>query len=166
VRAHGTPLCQDRAAASVLGWWLAGPGCGFSEEPISGVRSVALECAANSLPLAVIALVVMRLASGYVIALDTTILLETVPPRLRGRIVSLHMTTYSAVARISLAAVGAALTAVTISTIGIGAGLTSAGFGVVWWWRSGRPARTVYQTPNAAIDPDDGRSDRHIAASD
>jgi MFS family permease len=116
----------------------------------------ALTFAANSLALAVMALVVMRLASGYVIALDTTILLETVSPRLRGRIVSLHMTTYSAVARISLAAVGAALTAASISTIGIAAGITSAGFGVVWWWRSGRPARTLYQTPDAAIDPDDG----------
>jgi predicted MFS family arabinose efflux permease len=104
----------------------------------------ALTFAANSVALAVSALVVMRLASGYIIALDTTILLETVPARLRGRIVSLHMTTYNAVARISLAAVGATLTALTISTIGIAAGVTSAGFGVVWWWRSGRPARTLY----------------------
>jgi hypothetical protein len=111
--------------------------------------------AANSLTLAVMALVAMRLASGYVIALDTTILLATVPPRLRGRIVSLHMTTYNAVARISLAAVGAALTALSISTIGIATGVASAGFGAVWWWRSGRPARIRYQAPDVAIDPDD-----------
>ncbi|HEY5051272.1 MAG TPA: MFS transporter, partial [Acidothermaceae bacterium] len=115
----------------------------------------AMTFAANSLALALMALVVMRLASGYVIALDTTILLQTVPPRLRGRIVSLHMTTYSAVARISLAAVGAALTALSISTIGIATGVASAAFGVVWWWKSGRPARTVYLAPDAAIDPDD-----------
>ncbi len=125
----------------------------------------ALTFAANSLALAVMALVVMRLASGYVIALDTTILLETVPPRLRGRIVSLHMTTYSAVARISLAAVGAALTALSISTIGMAAGVASAGFGVVWWRRSGRPARTLYQTHDAALDPGDGLSETMTIAS-
>jgi predicted MFS family arabinose efflux permease len=119
----------------------------------------ALTFAANALALAVMALVVMRLASGYVIALDTTILLRTVPPRLRGRIVSLHMTTYSAVARISLAAVGAALTALSISTIGIAAGIASAWFGLMWWRRSGRPARTLYQAPDAATDPDHGSLD-------
>ena len=37
------PFVSSRRAR-VLGSWLAGPGCGFSEEPMSGVRSVALEC--------------------------------------------------------------------------------------------------------------------------
>src|SRR5713101_7711376 len=39
---HGTPLCQDAAETFLLDW-LAGPGCGLSEEPMSGVRSVAPE---------------------------------------------------------------------------------------------------------------------------
>ena len=37
-----TPLCQDAAGTRVLDW-VAGPGCGLSEEPMSGVRSVTLE---------------------------------------------------------------------------------------------------------------------------
>ena len=41
--ASGSPLCQDTASARLLEWLLAGPGCGFFEEPMSGVRSVALE---------------------------------------------------------------------------------------------------------------------------
>jgi hypothetical protein len=41
-RTRGTPLCQDAAGSVVLDW-VAGPGCGLSEEPMSGVRSVTLE---------------------------------------------------------------------------------------------------------------------------
>ncbi len=48
-------------------------------------------------------LAVMRTASGVIIALDTTILLATAPERLRGRITSLHMTTYGAASRVALA---------------------------------------------------------------
>ena len=35
---------QGAVGSSVLEFVVAGPGCGFSEEPMSGVRSVALEC--------------------------------------------------------------------------------------------------------------------------
>jgi hypothetical protein len=41
---HGSPLCQDTLGSGVLGWLVAGPGRGFSEEPMSGVRSVTLDC--------------------------------------------------------------------------------------------------------------------------
>ena len=47
-------------------------------------------------------LAVMRTASAVIIALDTTILLSTAPERLRGRITSLHMTTYGAASRVAL----------------------------------------------------------------
>ena len=39
-----TALCQDTAASGVLGLVVAGSGCGFSEVPMSGVWSVALDC--------------------------------------------------------------------------------------------------------------------------
>lgn len=100
--------------------------------------------AAGTLPLAMLSLVIMRLASGYIIALDATILLETVPPQLRGRIASLHWTTYIAVARLSLSALGVALATFSIAAVGVTAGLASAGFGVVWWRKSGRPAIGLY----------------------
>ena len=40
----GAPLCQDASGNSVLGWLSAGPVCGLSGEPMSGVRSVTLDC--------------------------------------------------------------------------------------------------------------------------
>ncbi|WP_028935551.1 MFS transporter [Pseudonocardia spinosispora] len=78
------------------------------------------------------ALVVMRLASGVVIALDTTLLLATVPAELRGRVTSLHMTTYAAMARVSLALFGALLTISDPRLLGIGAGVSSLLIGLVW----------------------------------
>jgi hypothetical protein len=42
--AHGTPLCQGAVEISVLGCVEVGPGSGLSEEPMSGVRSAALDC--------------------------------------------------------------------------------------------------------------------------
>jgi len=44
VGAHLAPLlCQEAAGIAVLGWGVAGPGSGLSEEPMSGVRSVTLD---------------------------------------------------------------------------------------------------------------------------
>jgi hypothetical protein len=104
----------------------------------------ALAFALGSLPAFLTALVIMRLASGVIIALDTTILLRTVPGRVRGRVVSLHLTTYGAVARLSLAALGAVLGILSVRTVGIAAGLLSAAIGVAWWRRSGRLAAPLY----------------------
>jgi predicted MFS family arabinose efflux permease len=112
----------------------------------------ALAFLAPSVSLLLAALVVMRLASGYVIALDTTILLATVPDRLRGRIAGLHMTTYNAVARISLAALGAVLTTFGIAAVGATAGIASAVFGIAWWCWSGRPARARYRGAEGRTD--------------
>jgi hypothetical protein len=42
--AHGSLLCQPAFRCGVLGWGLAGPGSGLSEEPTSGVRSVTPDC--------------------------------------------------------------------------------------------------------------------------
>ena len=63
-------------------------------------------------------LAVMRTASGVIIALDTTILLATVPERLRGRITSLHMTTYGAASRVALAAFAGLLAVTGVRTVG------------------------------------------------
>jgi predicted MFS family arabinose efflux permease len=111
--------------------------------------------ATTELPPAVACLVGMRLASGLVIALDTTILLEGVPTRFHGRIASVHMTTYNAVARISLAALGGVLTVLSVQTVGVIAGFASALFGLAWWWCSGRRARQLYLPAHAAPKPDD-----------
>lgn len=86
----------------------------------------------------------MRFASGFIIALDTGILLDTVPDRVRGRVTSVHMTTYNAVGRPSLAALGVLLTVVDTSTVGFVAGVTSAVFGIGWWLWSGRRAKDAY----------------------
>jgi MFS family permease len=96
---------------------------------------------APNLATAVACVVVMRLAGGCIIGLDATILLETVPREYRGRITSVHMATYGAAARLSLAALGAALAVVSLIWLGAAAGLLSALFGVVWWFASGRRSR-------------------------
>src|SRR3954466_9217268 len=41
--AHGSLLCQDAVGRAVLGWAVAGPGSGLSEEPVWGCEPVALE---------------------------------------------------------------------------------------------------------------------------
>lgn len=114
----------------------------------------ALAFAASTLPLTIAALILMRLASGYIIALDTTILLETVPARLRGRIASVHMTTYNAVARISLAALGVVLASFSIGAVGIATGAASAAFGLAWWRWSGRPAVRIYRSAATTTELD------------
>lgn len=119
-----------------------------------------LTFAAATVPLALGALVSMRLASGFVIALDTSILLDTVPDRLRGRVTSLHLTTYSGVGRLSLAVLAGLLTVVAIPTVGVVTGIASAVFGVVWWLRSGRHTRFAYLSAldeTARTDPAPGR---------
>ncbi|WP_025272640.1 MFS transporter [Haloglycomyces albus] len=99
---------------------------------------------APNLYLAVAFLVLMRFVGGFIIALDTTILLETVPPEYRGRVTSLHITTYNAMARVSLAALGAALAIVSLVWVGIIAGVMAALCGVIWWYTSGRRAGEAY----------------------
>jgi len=93
---------------------------------------------------AVIVLALMRLASGLIIALDTTILLAAVPAGLRGRVTSLHMTTYSAMARVSLALSGVLLTVTDIRPLGVVAGLCSVLVGLVWWGLRDRTAQSRY----------------------
>ncbi|MGH4000995.1 MAG: MFS transporter, partial [Pseudonocardiaceae bacterium] len=104
----------------------------------------ALTFAASQLALAVGCLIVMRLASGLIIALDMTILLDKVPDKLRGRITSLHMTTYNAVARISLGALSATLTVLSVTTVGLISGIASVTVGIAWWCWSGRHANALY----------------------
>ena len=78
------------------------------------------------------ALALMRLASGVIIALDTTILLATVPVDLRGRVSSLHMTTYNAMARVSLALFGALLTVAGPRLLAPVSGAVSVLIGLLW----------------------------------
>jgi MFS family permease len=91
-------------------------------------------------------LAVMHTASGLIIALDTTILLVTVPQRLRGRITSLHITTYSAASRVALAAFAALLAVTGVRTVGVLSGAASVIVGAAWWWLNGRRARPFYMS--------------------
>src|ERR1700728_1864699 len=101
--------------------------------------------------LAAALLALMRVASGVIIALDTTILLAAVPERLRGRVISLHSSTYSAVSQLSLGAFGGFLAAAGIMTVGITAGAASVLAGGTWWGLSGRRAPALYQDAAAML---------------
>ncbi|MDD9378519.1 MFS transporter [Streptomyces sp. ZAF1911] len=103
--------------------------------------------------LAVALLGVMRLASGVVIALDTTVLLATVPAAVRGRVSSLHMTTYGAMARVSLALFGGLLTVCDVRTVGVCTGAASVVLGILWWRLRDREAQRAYPTAVAAREP-------------
>jgi hypothetical protein len=94
--------------------------------------------------LGIMLLAVMRVASGVIIALDTTILLATVPGHLRGRVTSLHMATYGAVSRISLAMFGGFLTAAGPTLTGVAAGAASVLVGTTWWIINGGRSQTLY----------------------
>jgi hypothetical protein len=89
-------------------------------------------------------LAIMRVASGVIIALDFTILLATVPERLRGRVTSLHMTTYNTVSGISLGAFGGIIAAVGLTAVGVATGVASMLFGGAWWFVDGRHSRDLY----------------------
>ena len=99
----------------------------------------------------------MRLVSGVIIALDTTILLETVPERFRGRVASLHMTTYNALSQLSLAVIGGLLAVVGIAAVGIATGALSAIVGLVWWATTARRAKTAYLAAATAPLPESER---------
>jgi MFS family permease len=90
----------------------------------------------------------MRIASGVIIALDTTILLATVPGRLRGRVTSLHITTYNATSRLSLAVFGGLLAALGTATVGVATGAASAILGALWWISR----RKAGETPASAVN--------------
>ncbi len=92
----------------------------------------------NDLVQAIPVLLLMRVAGGVIIALDTTLLLATVPDRLHGRIYALHTTTYGAVMRASLAITGALLLSVSPRIVTLGAGGASIAVGVIWWLAVGR----------------------------
>ena len=107
-------------------------------------------------------LAVMRTASGVIIALDTTILLATVPGRLRGRITSLHMTTYGAASRVALAAFAGLLAVTGVRTVGVVAGAASVIVGAAWWWLNGRRARPLYMSATSAAGVPDNPTHRPL----
>ena len=100
-------------------------------------------------------LAVMRTASGVIIALDTTILLATAPERLRGRITSLHMTTYGVASRAALAVFAGLLAETEVRTVGVVAGAASVIVGAAWWSLNGRRARPLYMSATSAADAPD-----------
>jgi MFS family permease len=112
----------------------------------------------HNLVQAIPALLLMRVASGVIIALDTTLLLATVPDRLHGRIYALHTTTYGAVMRASLAITGVLLLSVSPRIVTFGAGGASIVVGAIWWLAIGRtaPFRTGQEPPKRRTSGDGG----------
>ena len=103
---------------------------------------------AGQFPLAVSLLLLMRVASGLIIAWDTTLLLETVPDAVHGRVYSLHTTTYGAVMRGALLVTGLLITVVGVQAIAVGAGIGSMVVGLVWWATGG-----TRRAPMARLEP-------------
>lgn len=109
-------------------------------------------------------LLAMRMASGLIIAWDTTLLLETVPTQLHSRVYSLHNATYGTVGKLSLALTALLLAWAGPQGIAVAAGVGSMLVGATWWvvigrrWPpSGAPtadARQIsQQIPSATHDP-------------
>ncbi|MBV9845535.1 MAG: MFS transporter [Kutzneria sp.] len=73
------------------------------------------------------------ISGGVIVALDTTILLATVPDALRGRMTSVHMTTYMGVSRLSLVILGGLLAAFDVRAVGVVSGCASVLVAVPWW---------------------------------
>ncbi len=80
----------------------------------------------------------MRMASGLIIAWDTTLLLETVPDRLHSRIFSLHTATYGMVGRASLALTALVMAWTGPRAVAVASGIGSILIGATWWWIRGR----------------------------
>ncbi len=109
-------------------------------------------------------LLAMRMASGLIIAWDTTLLLETVPPQLHSRVYSLHNATYGTVGKLSLALTALLLAWAGPEGIAVAAGVGSMLVGTTWWvvigrrWPpSGAPtteaSQLPQQIPSAAHEP-------------
>lgn len=105
----------------------------------------------HNLVQAIPALLLMRVASGVIIALDTTLLLATVPDRLHGRIYALHTTTYGAVMSASLAITGALLLSVSPRIVTLGAGGASIVVDAIWWLAVPRPSEPVRNHRTAGL---------------
>ena len=80
----------------------------------------------------------MRMASGLIIAWDTTLLLDTVPHRLHSRVYSLHTATYGIVGRASLALTALVMAWAGPRAVAVGSGIGSILVGATWWWVQGR----------------------------
>lgn len=87
---------------------------------------------APTLVVAFVLLLMMRLASGVIIALDPTLLLANVPDSVHGRVVSFHAATYGMVVRISLALMGLLLAGGHVRVVGLLGGALSVA--VTLWW--------------------------------
>ncbi|MCY0909679.1 MAG: MFS transporter [Sulfobacillus thermotolerans] len=111
-------------------------------------------------------LLVMRMASGLIIAWDTTLLLETVPPQLHSRVYSLHNATYGTVGKLSLALTALFMAWVGPEGIAVIAGVGSMLVGTTWWVVVGRrwPPSGVTTTEASQIPPQNP-SDAHNPSS-
>lgn len=83
-------------------------------------------------------LLLMRISSGVIIPLDTYMLQVSTPPEVRGRVFSLHGSTYGGVMQLSYALMGLALARFGIPTVGIVIGAMSLMCGVSWLAQFGR----------------------------
>lgn len=77
-------------------------------------------------------LLLMRICSGIVIPLDTYLLQHHTRPEIRGRVFSLHSSTYSGVMQLSYASLGYFMEQYGIPTVGLVIGVVSFCCGLTW----------------------------------
>lgn len=95
-------------------------------------------------------LLLMRISSGIIIPLDSYLLQTATKPEVRGRIFSLHTSTYSGVMQLSYAWLGYFFERVGVPAMGLAIGLISLLCGLSWLFQirhmaSEHPDRTVSQ---------------------
>ena len=82
----------------------------------------------------------MRISSGVIIPLDTSLLQTSTEPDMRGRVFALHEATYSGVMQVSYILAGLAYTHIGIPHTGIIVGAMSLLCGISWLWQFGAGA--------------------------
>lgn len=82
-------------------------------------------------------LFLMRISSGIIIPLDTSLLQVNTAPELRGRVFALHGSTYGGVMQLSYVLSGFAYGRFGVPNVGVFIGLISLVCGVSWLWQFG-----------------------------
>ncbi|MDQ6831812.1 MAG: MFS transporter [Chloroflexota bacterium] len=85
-------------------------------------------------------LLLMRISSGVIIPLDTSLLQMSAAPHLRGRLFALHEATYGGVMQVSYVMAGYAYAHIGVPHAGLLVGAMSLICGVSWLWQFGAGA--------------------------
>jgi MFS family permease len=110
----------------------------------------ALMTQSKGFPLVCVMLFLMRVSGGVIIPLDTYLLQTSTDPKIRGRVFSLHSSTYGGVMQLSYVLNGWAFETLSIPTVGIIVGAMSLLCGVSWLVQFGRPTSPTSTTADHA----------------